>query len=80
MNILKYSREQVKQFIDDGIMKPENLRHYDICKEIEAGKKTQGRLAQEFEISETKTIRNINKTKCPSCHFPMGNSRKNILK
>lgn len=80
MNLLKYTREEIKKLVDDGIIKQTNLKHYDICKEIQQGNKTQGRIAQEFNFSETKTIRNINKSKCPDCHFPIGNSRKNILK
>jgi len=77
-NILTYTREKIKDLIAEGLARPEELKHYDICKEI--GKKTQSRIASDYGYEETKTIRYINKTKCPECHFPMGNPKQNILK
>jgi hypothetical protein len=37
--LLKYSREQIQQFIKDGVSSPKALRDYDIVKAKMAGKK-----------------------------------------
>lgn len=39
MNILNYSREQIRQFVKDGICPVETLRDYDVIKAIHNGEK-----------------------------------------
>lgn len=80
MSILSWTRGQIVALVQDGLTREESIKHYDICKEIKEGKKTQGRIAEEFNIPDTRVIRHINKKKCPECHFPLGNPTKNILK
>ena len=67
MNILALSRGEVVAFVESGILKPENLRHYDICKELAAGK-TQEKVAEEFNLTDDSYVRKIIKRKCPNCY------------
>jgi transposase len=39
MNITSYSREQIKQYIKDGICDVQALRDYDLLKQIQSGDK-----------------------------------------
>lgn len=39
MNITSYSREQIKQFVQDGICDVQALRDYDLLKQIQSGDK-----------------------------------------
>lgn len=67
MNILALSRGEVVAFVESGIMKPENLRHYDICKELASGK-TQEKVAEDFNLTDDSYVRKIKKRKCPDCY------------
>jgi hypothetical protein len=66
MNILTLTREQVREQILNGKMRPENLKHYDICKAIAEGKK-QNDIADDFEIPDTRHVRYIKHAKCREC-------------
>jgi hypothetical protein len=37
MNLLDYSRDQIKQFVKDGICPVQALRDYDVLKQIATG-------------------------------------------
>lgn len=39
MNLLSYSREQIQQFVKDGICEVQTLRDYDLLKQVEAGER-----------------------------------------
>lgn len=39
MKITEYSRDQIKQFVQDGICPVQTLRDYDLLKQIENGDK-----------------------------------------
>jgi hypothetical protein len=39
MNITNYSREQIQQFVQDGIAPVQALRDYDLLKQIQNGEK-----------------------------------------
>jgi hypothetical protein len=39
MNITNYSREQIQQFVKDGICDVQALRDYDLLKQIQSGEK-----------------------------------------
>jgi len=67
MIITNLSREEVKKLMDDGWLNKKALNHYDVCKAIAQGK-TQSQIAEEFNYSETKSIRWIKQHKCPDCN------------
>ncbi len=69
MNILSLTRKEVEFFISTGVMRPENLKHYDICKEIYDGKK-QNDIADKFGIPDVRHIRYIKHEKCNECPDP----------
>lgn len=66
MNILSLTRKEVEFFISTGVMRPENLKHYDICKEIAEGKK-QNDVADKFNIPDVRHVRYIKNHKCKEC-------------
>lgn len=66
MKILSLSREEVKFFISTGVMRPENLKHFDICKAMAEGK-TQNQVADQFGVPDVRHIRYIKSVKCPEC-------------
>jgi hypothetical protein len=41
MNLLDYSREEIKRFVNDGICPVETLRDYDVVKALSTGGKPQ---------------------------------------
>jgi hypothetical protein len=67
MNILSLSRGEVVAFVDSGIIRPENIRHYDICQELSNGK-THNEIADKFNISDVSLIKYIKSRKCPDCN------------
>ncbi len=71
MNILDLTRKEVEFFISTGVMRPENLRHYDICKAMADGK-TQDNVTREFGYSDIRAVRYVKHKKCPQC--PEGKS------
>lgn len=66
MNLLSLSREQVKDMVDSGLMKKENLRHYDLCKAMAQGM-TQEKAAEAFNLTDDRYVRKIKSKKCPDC-------------
>jgi hypothetical protein len=66
MNILSLSRDQVKDMVDSGLMKKENLRHYDLCKAMAQGM-TQEKAAEVFNLTDDRYVRKIKSKKCPDC-------------
>lgn len=66
MNILSLSREEIKELVDSGFMRKENLAHYDICRAIAMGKK-QNEIADEFNIPDVRLVRYIKEKKCKDC-------------
>lgn len=56
MNLLSYSREQIQQFVKDGICKEKALRDYDVLKAIDTGKKINA-VADETDISDRQVYR-----------------------
>lgn len=66
MTILSLSRDEVKRLVDQGWLNKKALNHYDVCKAIAEGK-TQSMIAEEFNYSETKSIRWIKQHKCKGC-------------
>lgn len=66
MNILSLTRGEVVAFVESGFMRPETIKHYDICKALSDGK-TQNEIAQEFKLSDSRVIRSIKEKKCPEC-------------
>jgi uncharacterized protein YihD (DUF1040 family) len=67
MNILSLSRNEVVAFVESGFMKDADLKHYDICKELAAGK-TQEKIAEQFNLTDDSYVRKIKKRKCPDCY------------
>jgi hypothetical protein len=66
MNILQLTRKEVEFFISTGVMRPENLKHYDVCKKLSEGKK-QNEVADEFNIPDIRHVRYIKSKKCNEC-------------
>lgn len=71
MNILKSSilnrtREEIQALVDDGLLKKETLKHYDICKAMAQGM-TQEKATEVFGLTDDRYVRQIKKTKCPDC-------------
>lgn len=71
MSLLDYSRGQIAEMVEKGMMPKKNLDHYDICKALSEGK-TQAAIAEMFDLSESRGVRFIKDKKCPDC----GNTRK----
>ena len=65
MNILELDRKQIQDFISRGLMRPENLKHYDICRAMAEGKK-QKEIAEEYRL-DNRNVRYIKSKKCPEC-------------
>lgn len=69
MSILSRTRGEIEQMVRDGLLRPENLRHYDVCKAMAQGM-TQEKAAEVFGFADDKNIRYIKKNKCPDCSNP----------
>ena len=67
MNILALKREEVQFFIGTGVMRPENLRHFDICKALASGM-TQEKIAEKFNLTDDSHVRYVKNRKCPDCY------------
>ena len=67
MNILQLTRVEVEHFIDMGVMRKENLKHFDIWKAISSGM-TQEKAAEQFGVTDDAYIRKIKSSKCPDCY------------
>jgi len=66
MNILSLSRKQVEELIESGMIRKENLRHYDLCRALASGM-TQEQAAENFNFTDDRYVREIKKKKCPNC-------------
>lgn len=67
MSILKYSREQIEEFVNSGMMRKEILKHYDVCKALSSGV-TQEKAAEVFGLNDDSYVRKIKAVKCPECN------------
>jgi len=67
MSLLDYSIEEVRKRVEAGELNKKAVLHYEVCKAIAQGK-TQSKIAEEFNYSETKSIRWIKQHKCPDCN------------
>lgn len=67
MNLLSLSRSEVVAFVQSGMLRPENLRHYDICKALAEGK-TQEWVADQFNLTDDRYVRRLKAKKCPDCN------------
>jgi Mor family transcriptional regulator len=56
MNLLNYSRDQIKKLMEDGLCKPTALRDYDVLKDIDCGKKINA-IADEKDLSDRQVYR-----------------------
>ena len=65
MNILSLSRKEVENFIGAGVMRPENLKHYDVCKAMAEGM-TQEAVAEKYNLTD-RWVRRMKEVKCPKC-------------
>jgi len=59
-NLLKYNRDQIQQFVRDGICPVETLRDYDIVKALAQGEKVQN-VAFDNRLSREQVWRVKNK-------------------
>lgn len=66
MNILSLSLTEVEDFVRAGMMRPENINHYKICKALSEGK-TQNEIAERFNLNDSRMVRWIKEKKCPEC-------------
>lgn len=66
MNILSLELNQVKAFVDGGLMREESIKHWRVCKALSEGKKID-EVAEEFKIS-SRNVDQIKAKKCYSCH------------
>lgn len=66
MNILSLSRTEVIELINSGMLRKENLKHYDICKALSEGKK-QNEVAAQFDVPDLRHVRYVKEKKCPNC-------------
>jgi DNA-binding NarL/FixJ family response regulator len=62
MNILTFSREQVKGMAEQGFLNKQSVLHYDVCRALAEGK-TQAQVAEQFNISD-ENVKWIKKRKC----------------
>lgn len=56
MNLLDYSRDQIKEFVQAGICSVETLRDYDVLKAVKSGAKAQD-IAFDNNISRVHVYR-----------------------
>ncbi len=66
MNILNLSRKEIEDMVKSGLMRPENLRHYDLCKAMAQGM-TQEKAIEAFGYTDDRYIRRIKNKKCREC-------------
>jgi hypothetical protein len=60
MNLLNYSRDTIKQFVNDGICNVQALRDYDLLKQIESGDKITN-VAMDHDLSRAGVYKIKNK-------------------
>jgi Mor family transcriptional regulator len=60
MNILNYTREQIQQFIKDGICPVQTLRDWEIAHAKKQGEKVQN-IAYDSNLSRSQVTRILNK-------------------
>lgn len=66
MNILDLDRKELEKLVESGLMRPENLKHYDVCKQLAEGKK-QNAIAEAMNIPDVRLVRYIKGKKCSEC-------------
>ena len=66
MNILKLTPEELKAKILKGDLRPESIKHYEICKALASGR-TQEYIAEYFHLTDDSHVRYIKRNKCPDC-------------
>lgn len=66
MNILSKSRKEIEDMVSSGMLRPENLKHYDLCMAMASGM-TQMKATQEFGYTDERYLRRIKSKKCPDC-------------
>ena len=69
MSILARTRDEVRQMVIDGLVRPEVLKQYDVCKAMAQGM-TQEEAAEKFGYTDDRYIRRIKAKKCPDCSDP----------
>lgn len=67
MSILSLTRAEVVAFAQDGLMKKESVRHWDICKALK-DKVPQEKIAEIFNLTDSKQVRWVKSKKCPDCY------------
>jgi hypothetical protein len=70
-SILNYTRDQIQEFIDMGSMRPESLKHYDLCKAMSSGM-TGAQASDKFDYTDPRYVRRIKSQKCPDCSKKIG--------
>lgn len=65
MSLLQFERNQVQAFVNQAVMRPENLVHWDVCKALASGQ-TIERVAEDFKMS-TRNVDLIKSRKCKDC-------------
>lgn len=66
MNLLKYTKEEIERRVKEHELRPENIKHFDICKALASGMK-QDKIAEKFDVPDIRHIRYIKEKKCPEC-------------
>ena len=66
MNILNFTRDEIKAMSDSGMMNKKSPLHYDVCKEISNGV-PYSQIADKFNFAEVKLVSYIKEKKCPDC-------------
>ena len=69
MSLLDYSRKQIEDLVNAGLLRRENLKHYDLCKAMAQGL-TQEAAAEKFNLTDDRYVRMIKSKKCPDCNKP----------
>ncbi len=65
MRLMKYDKSQVVALVDDGMVRKENIEHWDICKALSEGK-TIELVAEDFRLS-SRNVAYIKEKKCKKC-------------
>lgn len=67
MSLLSLTRNQVVAFVQEGTMNKASVRHYDICEALKR-KVPQEKIAELFNLTDSKQVRWIKDHKCPDCY------------
>lgn len=61
--ILQFSREQIIAFAQGGLMNIKSLTHWEVCKDLKDGKKSE-QVAEKHHLS-AEAVWKIKRCKCP---------------